>query len=112
MKQTISVFLLLFSLFSSSLADDLEIKVNKKSFKLPYWPAQQLNFGAVIVLRGGLPVQWSEPLSHLSDLLAQNGWSAVLLNCNPEIDLPWLSQLPEVITSLRQEKNKRIVLFS
>jgi len=111
MKQFISILFLFLSLFNASFAEDLEIKVNQKSIKLPYWPAQKLNYGGVIVVRGGDPVQWSESLAHLSQLLAQNGWSTVLLNCNPEIDVPWLSQLPEAISILRQNKNKRIVLI-
>ncbi len=111
MKQLISIFLLFLSFHSSLFAEDLEIKVNQKSIKLPYWPAKNSNSGGVIVLRGGLPVQWSESLAHLSQLLDKNGWSTVLLNCNPESDVPWLTQLPEVISALRQNKNKRIVLL-
>ncbi|RUR11373.1 alpha/beta hydrolase [Legionella sp. km772] len=111
MKQVISIVLLFFALFSTCLADDLEIKVNQKAVKLPYWPASKPNYGAVIIVRGGDPVQWSEPMAHLAQLLAQNGWSTVLLNSNPEIDSPWLNQLPEAISTLRQNKNKRIVLI-
>ena len=112
MKQLISFVLLFFTLSPFSFAEDLEIKVSQKSIKLPYWPASdELNNGGVIIVRGGDPVQWSESLAHLSELLAKNGWSTALLNCNPDTGVPWLTQLPEVISTLRQKKNKRIVMI-
>lgn len=112
MKQLITFLLLSFSLFNPSYADELEIKVNQKSVKLPYWPStQKISYGAVIIVRGGDPVQWSEPMANLAQLLAQNGWSTVLLNSSPEISEPWLSEVPEAISALRQNQNKRIVLI-
>lgn len=111
MKQLTALFFLFFSLLNLCFADELEIKLNQKSVKLPYWPAARLNFGGVIIVRGGQPIQWSEPMANLAKILAQDGWSTVLLNVSPDIDGPWLSQVPEAISSLRQNKNKRIVLI-
>jgi hypothetical protein len=109
MKQLL-IILLILSFNCTSFAEDMEIKVNKQSIKLPYWPAQEPHYGGVIFVRGGEPAQWSELLNNLSLLLARNGWSTVLLNANPENSVSWLTLLPEVISTLRQNKNKRIVL--
>lgn len=105
--------ILTFFLFCSALgfAADLEIKVDQKSIKLPYWPNSKLQYGGVIIINGTTPTQWSDALSHLAELLAQNGWSTVLLNVNPEVKVPWIKQVPEAIGALRKDKNKRIVLI-
>lgn len=111
MKQLINWLLLLLVLYGQCFAGEIEVKVDQKSIKLPYWSAEHLDNGAAIIVRGGEPAQWSEPLTHLSELLAQEGWSTVLLNANPEYTVPWIKIVPEVISSLRQNKNKRIILI-
>lgn len=111
MNQLLTIILFCFFLIPSSFSADLEIKVNQKPIKLPYWPAHDPIHGGVIIVRGGMPVQWSDFLANFAKLLADNGWSTVLLNCSPEVTEPWINQLPEAISTLRQEKNKRIVLI-
>lgn len=94
----------------SSFAAELEIKVEQKPIKLPYWPATEPSHGALVFVRGGQQPQWSESLASLAQLLAKSGWSVLMLNASPEISVPWIKQLPEAITVLRQAKNKRIVM--
>jgi hypothetical protein len=111
MKQLISMILSALFFYSFSFAADLEIKVNQKPVKLPYWSATPPNKGGVIIIRGGEPGEVSEALNHLANLLANNGWSTVILNGNAKSTDPWLAQLPEAISALRQDKNKRIVVI-
>ena len=91
-------------------ADVLEIKVDQTPVSLPYWLASDTHYGGVIIVRGGEQAHWSMLLTHFADQLANNGWSVVLLNCNDGNTVPWIKQVPEVISALRQNKNKRIVL--
>lgn len=109
MKHLITIILcLLFSNISN--AAELEIKAKQQAIKLPYWASQNSSDGAVIIIKGGATAQWSEALVHLSQLLAERGWSTVLLNTTT-ISSSWLDLLPEVISTLRQKNNKRIVLL-
>lgn len=108
MKKLLIILILSFTCIC--FAEDMDIKVNQQSIKVPYWSAQEPHYGAIILVRGGEPAQWSELLNSLALLLARNGWSTVLLNANPENSVSWLTLLPEVISTLRQNKNKRIVL--
>jgi hypothetical protein len=108
-KLLITVFLL--CTYGTNYAEHMDIKVNQQSIQLPYWLAQDPHYGGVILVRGGEPAQWSESLTQLALLLAKNGWSTVLLNSSPETTIPWIALLPEVMSTLRQSKNKRIVLI-
>ena len=112
MNQFARIFIGFICIISSSIAADLEIKVNQKSIKLPYWSAKDPSNGGVIIVKGSDPAQWSDFLAHLAQLLATNGWSTALLNCTTEnSDVPWLTQLPEAISAMRQAKSKRIILI-
>lgn len=110
MAQFIRIVLLFAFIVPNVLADRLEIKINQDSFDVPYWPAKEARYGAVLIVRGGQPIQWSPFLAGVAKKLSRNGWSVVLLNCDPGISTPWISQLPEIISVLRQDKNSRIVL--
>jgi hypothetical protein len=101
----------MFFLHQVGFTQDLEIKVNNESIKLPYWSASHQHEGGVILVRGGEPVQWSDALAHLAGLLSDSGWSTVLLNCTLDDKSSWIDQLPETITALRNDKNKRIFLI-
>ncbi|KTD46396.1 ATPase [Legionella quateirensis] len=110
--ERITRMILIFFFISTSLwADQLEISIDQNSVRLPYWPAQKLHYGAVMIVHGGDQPQWSELLAQCAKQLAANGWSVVLLNCNSDNSVPWIKQLPEVISSLRQNKNKRIIMI-
>lgn len=111
MEHVIRIVLLFFLLTSGVMADQLEIKVDQNTVSLPYWPAQKSQYGAVLIVRGGEQPEWSELLAKLAKQLAQNGWSVVLLNCNLNNSVPWPNQIPEAISSLRQNNNKRIVMI-
>jgi hypothetical protein len=111
MKRLLRITFIFFSFYTAVFAADLEIKVNQKPVKLPYWSADDPHYGGIIVIRGGDPVRGSDTLNLFASLLSKNGWSTVLLNCSPEITIPWLTQLPEVISALRQAQNKRIVVI-
>lgn len=92
-------------------AGQLGIKVNKVSIALPYWEAKKTQYGAVVIVKGGEQPQWSPLLAHFAKQLSQYGWSVVLLNCNKNVTIPWISQLPPAIGALRKAKNNRIILL-
>jgi len=106
------IVLSFFLMSSNVMADVLEIKVNQDSISLPYWPASNAQYGAVLIVRGGTDiVQWPVLLTHFAEQLSYNGWSVVLLNCNQDNTIPWIKLVPETISTLRGNKNKRIVLL-
>lgn len=104
------IVLVFFLLISSALAESLEIKVNQTPISLPYWPAPEPHYGAVLLVRGGEHAEWSTLLAHFAEQLAHYGWSVVLLNCDAHNSVPWIAQVPEAISALRMERNKRIIL--
>ncbi len=97
-------------IISTSFANQLEVKFNGKNIKLPYWAAVKNPHGAVVLIHGAPQAQWSMLLAHLAKKLATNGWSAVLVNCSQDNPEPWVKELPEVINTLRQQKNNRIIV--
>lgn len=111
MTQIIRIFFIFFLVISNSLADKLEITVDQSSVSLPYWQSNKLHYGAVLIVKGGQQPEWSELLADFAKQLARIGWSTVLLNCDKNDSVPWIKQVPEVISSLRQNKNKRIILI-
>lgn len=98
-------------IISSAFADKLEIKMDGKSVQLPSWTAQKEQYGAVVLVNGGEKARWSTLLESLAKKLNQDGWSTVLLNCNNDSTLAWNKALPEVVSTLRQQKNKRIIVL-
>ncbi|MFT4060034.1 MAG: alpha/beta hydrolase [Legionella sp.] len=79
--------------------------------KLPYWAAYNNLHGAVILINGAPQAQWSTLLAHLAKQLATRGWSSVLVNCTEQDKAdPWIKSLPEVINTLRQQKNNKIIV--
>ena len=105
------IVLVFFLIFPAAYAEKMEIKIDGKSIVLPSWPAYKQNYGAVILIQGGEQASWSVLLAHLAKKLAYNGWSTVLLNCSPDVSVPWIKQLPVVISTLRQQKSRRIVVI-
>lgn len=110
MKHILRTALVFFSLISIAFAESLEIKLNGKSIQLPYWSASKNPHGAVVLIKGGSQATWSLLLAHLAKQLSANGWSAVLVNCNAGNSEPWIKELPEVLNTLSQQKNARIVV--
>ena len=111
MKRIIRTVLVFFLIISNATADVLEIKVDQHLISLPYWQANKAHYGGVIIVRGGEDVaQLPLLLTHFAEQLSRNGWSVVLLNCNNDTAIPWVKQIPETISVLREDKNKRIVL--
>lgn len=94
------------------VAAELAIKVGGKTMNIAYWPAseKQPYYGAVILAHGGAS-GWSELLAHIATRLGRIGWSVVLLNCDTHNNDAWVEQIPAVISTLRQNKNYRIVLI-
>ncbi|WP_058511846.1 ATPase [Legionella steelei] len=111
MKYITRIVLILFLLFSVAYADKLEIKVDGKNIDLPYWPAKKEKYGAVLLVNGGVQAQSTALLNDLAEQLAQNGWQVVLLNNDSGVTVPWIKQFPEVINTLRKQKNVRVVLL-
>ncbi|HAU1296896.1 TPA: alpha/beta hydrolase [Legionella pneumophila] len=110
MNQIKWIALLFCLIVSNVFAEKLEITVEQKKVILPYWLSKPVSYGAVIIVRGGETAQWSLLLEQFAKGLFQNGWSVVLLNCTKNNSILWINQLPEVISTLRQNDNKRIVL--
>jgi hypothetical protein len=95
---------------SSLFAETLNIKVSQSDLSLPFWSSKQLHYGGVLIIRGGEQAHWSILLASLAKQLAQNGWSVALLNCKEDKSISWIDQLPNAISALRQDNNKRIVI--
>lgn len=110
MKYITRTILVFFFVFSAAFADKLAIKVDGKSIDLPYWPTKKEKYGAVLLVNGGAQMQSTALLDNLANELAQNGWNVVLLNHDNIVSVPWIKQFPEVITTLRNQKNMRIVV--
>ncbi|CCD06397.1 TPA: DUF3530 family protein [Legionella pneumophila] len=110
MNQIKWIVLLFCFVVSNVFADKLDITVDQKKIILPYWLSRPVSYGAVIIVSGGETAQWSLLLEQFAKGLSRNGWSVVLLNCTKNNSIPWINQLPEVISTLRQNNNKRIVL--
>ena len=100
-----------FLIISSAQAEQFEVKLNGKSIQLPYWSALKDPHGAIVVVHGGEQAQWSDFLEFAAKHLSDYGWSTVLLNCDQGSTEPWVKALPEVINTLRQQKNNRIVVL-
>jgi hypothetical protein len=111
MTQIIRTFFIFLLVISCVQADKLNITVDQSTISLPYWQAKKIHYGAVIIVRGGQQPEWSQLLADFAKQLARTGWSSVLLNCDKGTTLPWIDQIPEVISTLRQNKNRRIILI-
>lgn len=98
-------------IISTAFAEKLEVKFEGKRINLPYWAAQKNPAGAIILINGAKQAQWSILLAHLAKKLAVNGWSAVLVNCTQDSTVSWTKVVPEVVSTLRQQKNNRIIVL-
>ncbi|HRD70830.1 MAG TPA: alpha/beta hydrolase [Legionella sp.] len=90
-------------------ADSLKIDVEQASINLPYWPAKKAHYGAVLMINGESTS--STLLNQLANQLSRIGWSVVAINMDQQAAIPWIAQIPEVIRTLRQDHNKRIVMI-
>ncbi|MDR3503735.1 MAG: alpha/beta hydrolase [Legionella sp.] len=111
MYYILRLVLAFFLIISMAQAEQLEIKLNGKGIKLPYWSALKDPHGAIVVIHGGEQAQWSDFLEYVAKHLSDYGWSTVLLNCEQDSTEPWVKALPEAINTLRQQKNNRIVVI-
>lgn len=96
-------------LHTCALAEKLEITVDQNTIKLPYWVANEPHHGAVIIVKGGEIPEWSTLLARFAQKLTHYGWSSVILN-SKKTNSPWITQIPEAISELRQKNNQRIIL--
>ncbi|MFC3909165.1 alpha/beta hydrolase [Legionella dresdenensis] len=87
----------------------LEIQVKQQKIALPYWKAEHKALGGVLIIQGGEPAHGSIFLRSLAGFLAKLEWSVLLLNTQ-QTGTPWIEQLPEGLSILRQQKIKRIVV--
>lgn len=93
-------------------AGDIKISVNQEQITLPFWEAPHTpGKGGIILLQGGKPAGGSAFSKRLAAELAASGWSVVLLNSDPQVKTPWLEQLPEVMSTLRQHSSKRLIMI-
>ncbi|CAM4471641.1 MAG: hypothetical protein LEGION0403_FIIPPAGN_01413 [Legionella sp.] len=112
MYYILKIALAFFLIISSVQAEQLEVTLNGKSIKLPYWSALKDPHGAIVIIHGGEQAQWSDFLEFAAKHLSDYGWSTVLLNCEQGGSTePWVKALPEAINTLRQQKNNRIVVI-
>lgn len=106
------MILVCFILIPPVSADILSIKVDQTVIDLPYWPVtSQVGYGGVLIVQGGSEPHSSALFNNFAQQLSKRGWSVALLNANKNATIPWIEQLPEAISMLRQQKNKRIVLI-
>ncbi len=111
MYYILRLFFIFFLVISTAYTEQLEIKLNGKSIKLPYWSALKDPHGAIVLIHGGEQPQWSTFLEYVAKHLSDYGWSTVLLNCEQDSPESWIKELPEAINTLRQQKNNRIVVI-
>ncbi|MCE3045833.1 alpha/beta hydrolase family protein [Legionella sp. 16cNR16C] len=95
------------------LADDhIKINVNQEEIELPFWEARQKETkGGIILLQGGKPAGGAEFSRKLADSLAKAGWSVTLLNSDLRVKTPWIEQLPEAMSTLRQRNSNRLIMI-
>lgn len=103
---------LLLSLTSIASAESLEIKVNKSLITLPYYPThKRIPNGAVILVQSEKKGSTIQFLNGVIKQLSDYGWSVAVLDITSDAEITWTRQLPELISMLRQQDNKRIVLL-
>lgn len=105
------MFLLFFFLITTVESSQLEIKLDGKTIHLPSWSAKKQQYGTVLLINGGKQSHWSILLAHLAVKLADNGWQTILLNCTKATPESRLKELPEVVRTLRQQQNNRIIVL-
>lgn len=105
-----SIFALLLG-YASLVQADLPIKSGTNQFNLPYWPAGKHKNGAVIIVNGAKTPTWSPLLADLAEQLSKLGWSTVLINCQDGEGGDWAKEVPEVMSSLRQQDHSRLILI-
>jgi len=100
--------LFLFLIIHLALAESamITLSVKQQKIEVPFWASKKTGNGIVIVVGDN---EGSLLLHPLSEQIAAFGWSVVLLKS--EKDLPWLEQLPEALSALRQKNNKRMVVI-
>lgn len=89
----------------------LEIQVEQKKMKLPFWPATSKDrMGAVLLVNGSS--QYVSPIMEKTakDLSAL-GWSVVLLDTKTSSSVNLNQQISNALKSLRKKDNKRLVLI-
>ncbi|MCW8449932.1 hypothetical protein [Legionella quinlivanii] len=114
MRYRLVLFILLFLTQPLTvLADDrIKINVNQEEITLPFWEARQKEVkGGIILLQGGKPAGGSEFPRKLAASLAKAGWSVALLNSDLKVKTPWIEQLPEAMSTLRQKNSKRLIMI-
>lgn len=106
----IKIFFLLFC-YAALCQADLSIKVGANQLNLPYWPADKHKNGAVIIVNGAKTPSWSPVLANLAEELSKLGWSTVLVNCQEGEGGDWAKEVPEVMSTLRQQDHNRLILI-
>jgi hypothetical protein len=109
-KQLLNYTIVFFVALGTVNAAVLETKLDSTTIKLPYQTAREPHLGAVVIVKGGAP-DWCPVLTTLSQKLAGNGWSAVLINCDPSVKEPWSKVSLKVVKQLREKGNKKVILL-
>ncbi|KTC86322.1 DUF3530 family protein [Legionella brunensis] len=107
-------FCLLFFLnFAEVRAASLEILVKQQKVVLPYLLFKgKKQRGGVVIINGEQNNEGSELVDNLGTELAKHGWSIALLNTSLQINsVPWIEQLPEALSALRQKNNPRMIVI-
>lgn len=85
----------------------LTLSVKQQKIDVPFWASKKIGSGGMVIVVGDNEGQLF--LQQFSSQMTTFGWSVILLKSVK--DLPWLEQLPEALSALRQKNNKRIVVM-
>lgn len=88
--------------------NSLSISVGSEKLELPFWPAIKNTKGGVVLVQGEKAQDGGAFLRQLGVSLASQGWSCILLD--PKSKTPWLEQLPEAMSNMRQQKGGKLVV--
>lgn len=113
MRLLIMLFGCIILLIAEAQADGLEIEVKGKKQFLPYWEAQyKTSYGALLIISGSGAKDGLILMTRLGKRLSRLGWSVVLLSINESQDQSgWTTQLPVVLSALRQRNNNNLVVL-
>lgn len=112
MQILLSFFLLFFLNFAEVKAASLEILVKQQKIALPYLLYKgKKQRGGVVIINGEQGNEGVKFVEILGEELAKNGWSVAFLNADTDDKTPWIEQLPEALSSLRQQANQRLIVI-
>lgn len=112
MRLLTSFFLLCLLTNAWTAPSTLDIKANGQKVSLPYWPALHKPKGSILIIFGDSLVYGLKSPQELARLLAQQGWSAAIINTHPSDDKNnWVTQIPDTMLALKRKDNNRQIIL-